>query len=282
MPNDALPPRHCVLEETVATDIPVVADYLAQKTGLAKGRIKHALNCGALRVKKRKGGLQRLRRATAPVPAGSKLSFHYDETLLAIKPQPSELIEDVGQYSVWFKPPGILSQGTEWGDHCSLLRQVELHFENKRQVYLVHRLDRDACGLMLVAHEGTMADKLSHLFASRAMEKQYQVRVTGDVLQDAFDIDSPLDGKAALTHVRVLERGADSSLLSVQIDTGRKHQIRRHLSAIGHPVLGDPLYGEKTTGGLHLSAIRLRFMCPVRGRMVEPFVELAKIRKYWQ
>lgn len=282
MSNDNTASSHFVLEETVTTDIPVVADYLAQKSGLSKGRIKHALNCGALRVKKRKGGLQRLSRATAPVPAGSKLSFHYDEALLAIKPAPSELLEDVGQFSIWFKPPGVLSQGTEWGDHCSLLRQVELHFENKRQVYLVHRLDRDACGLMLVAHDGTMADKLSHLFASRAMEKQYQVRVAGNVLQDAFAIDSPLDGKVALTHVRVLERGEDSTLLSVQIDTGRKHQIRRHLSAIGHPVLGDPLYGEKTTEGLHLSAIQLRFMCPVRGRMVEPFVELAKIRKYWQ
>lgn len=282
MPNETLPPRHCVLEETVAMDIPVVADYLAHRTGLAKGRIKHALNCGALRVKKRKGGLQRLRRATASVPAGSKLSFHYDETLLAIKPTPSELMEDVGQYSVWFKPPGVLSQGTEWGDHCSLLRQVELYFENKRKVYLVHRLDRDASGLMLVAHDGTMADKLSHLFASRAMEKHYQVRVAGMVLQDAIDMDSPLDGKAALTHACVLARNTESTLLSVQIETGRKHQIRRHLSSIGHPVLGDSLYGEKTTEGLHLSAIRLRFMCPVRGRIVEPFVALEKIRNYWQ
>ena len=282
MPTDARLPQRVVIEETVTADIPVMADFLAERTGLSKGRIKHALNCGALRVKKRKGGLQRLRRATAPVPAGSMISFHYDDALLAIKPPPSELLEDVGEYSVWFKPPGVLSQGTEWGDHCSLLRQAELYFGSKRQAFLVHRLDRDACGLMLVAHSGNMADKLSHLFASRAMEKHYQVRVAGQLQQDAVDIDSPLDGKAAITHAQVLDRATESTLLSVQIETGRKHQIRRHLSFVGHPVLGDALYGEKSASVLHLSAIRLRYTCPVRGRIVEQVVLPEKIRNYWQ
>lgn len=274
--------QHCVIEETVPGPVPVVADYLANKTGLSKGRIKHALNCGALRVRKSKGGWQRLRRATASLPAGSQVSLHYDEALLALKPAPAELLEDVGDYSIWFKPPGLLSQGTEWGDHCSLLRQVELHFQHRRQAFLVHRLDRDACGLMLVAHTGTLADRLSHLFASRAMEKQYRVRVTGQLAQDCLDINTDLEGKSASTQVQVVSRDADSTLLDVFIHTGRKHQIRRHLASIGHPVKGDALYGERDTDGLHLSAIRLRFDCPIRKHAVEPFVAAEKIHKYWR
>lgn len=281
MPTEAQPVKHCVLEEILAADVADVSSYLAHKTGLPKGRIKHALNCGALRVKKRKGGLQRVRRATAPVPAGSQLSFHYDETLLALRPGPSQLLADQKQYSIWFKPPGVLSQGTEWGDHCSLLRQVELHFAHQRQVFLVHRLDRDACGLMLVAHTGEMAHQLSQLFASRAMEKHYRVRVAGVLQPEALDLDAPLDGKAALTHVQVLAREADSSLLAVQIETGRKHQIRRHLAQAGHPVLGDVLYGNDSGQVLHLAAIRLRFCCPIRRQVVEAAVAPEQVAQYW-
>lgn len=275
-------PKRCVLETVLAVPVANISEYLAAQTGLSKGRIKHALNCGALRIKKRKGGLLRVRRATAPVPDGSTISFHYDETLLALKPPAPLLLDDAQQYSVWFKPPGLLSQGTEWGDHCSLLRQVELHFNTQRQVFLVHRLDRDACGVVLVAHTGTMADKLSHLFASRAMEKQYLVRVQGVLAASPLVISQVLDGKEAVTHVNLLGSDADTSLLSVRIETGRKHQIRRHLAGLGHPVVGDVLYGEKSPSGLHLSAVRLCFLCPVRGRQVDLVVNDEEIRKYWR
>ncbi len=269
------------LEETVTDALPNVTDFIAAKTGLSKGRIKHALNCGALRIKKSRGGFQRVRRATAAVPAGSTLSFHYDENLLAIKPPQPELLLDLQQYSIWFKPPLVLAQGSEWGDHCSLLRLAELHFQQKRQCFLVHRLDREACGLMLVAHTGQMADKLSHLFSSREMEKHYRVRVTGRMPSVEGSITTPLDGKNATTHFRVLEENDSSSLLSVQIETGRKHQIRRHLSEMGHPVLGDARYGESAPGGLHLAAVRLGYQCPVQGRRLELELSPEKIGRYW-
>lgn len=270
------------LEETITTSLPNVTDYLAEKTGLSKGRIKHALNCGALRIKKSRGGFQRVRRATASVPAGSMLSFHFDENLLAIKPPQPELLLDLQQYSVWFKPPMVLAQGSEWGDHCSLLRLAELHFQQKRQCFLVHRLDREACGLMLVAHSGQMADKLSHLFASREMEKHYRVRVAGNMGVTEGSITTPLDGKNATTHFAMLEENDTSSLLSIQIETGRKHQIRRHLSETGHPVLGDARYGDAAPGGLHLAAVHLCYQCPVQGRRLDLDVSPEKIGRFWQ
>jgi len=280
-PSTAAPSR-IVLEETIATALPNVTDYLAEKTGLSKGRIKHALNCGALRVKKTKGGFQRVRRATASVPAASKLSFHYDEQILSLKPAQPTLLQDQQQYSLWLKPPGVLAQGSEWGDHCSLLRLVELHFQQHRQCFLVHRLDREACGLMLVAHSGQMADKLSQLFATRAMEKHYRVRVQGDVLQDSGTLSSPLDGKQAITHYQVLSRSAGTSLLAVRIETGRLHQIRRHLSGMGHPVLGDARYGESAHSILHLAAVRLSFQCPVQGRLVVMELDPARTDQWWR
>ena len=277
----ALDVRRMVVEESATSDIPNISEFLAQKTGLSKGRVKHALNCGALRVKKRKGGYQRVRRATASVPAGAMISFHYDDAVLTTKPPEPELVEDVREYSVWFKPPGLLTQGTEWGDHCSLLRQVELHFQNKRQVFPIHRLDRDACGLVVVAHTGYVADKLSRLFSSREVEKVYQVRVAGEMAAEEGMVEQPLDGKDAVTLYRKLESGHGSSLLSVRIETGRKHQIRRHLSAIGHPVLGDTLYGESAKDGLHLCAVSLSFTCPVSGRPVNFSLQPERIRTYW-
>lgn len=263
------PSGRIVLETTCAAPVANVTDFLAQQTGLSKGRIKHALNCGALRVKKPRGSFQRIRRATAALPAGSVLSFHYDERLLALKPALPELLLDRQGYSVWFKPPLVLAQGSEWGDHCSLLRLAELHFQQQRQCFLVHRLDREASGLMLVAHSGQMADRLSHLFSTRALEKHYQVRVVGALSVTEGCIDQALDGKPAVTRFQVLEQNAHDSLLAVQIDTGRKHQIRRHLAALGHPVLGDGRYGEASVSGLCLIAVRLRFLCPLSGQDLE-------------
>lgn len=277
-----VPHSRIVVEEVVHAPVASITVYLAEKTGLAKGRIKHALNCGALRIKKIRGGFQRVRRATAAVPAGSTISFHYDEHLLAIKPPQPELLLDLQQYSIWFKPPMILSQGSEWGDHCSLLRLAELHFQQKRQCFLVHRLDREACGLMLVAHTGQMADKLSHLFSSREMDKRYLVRVSGRMETTAGTIATPVDGKTATTHYTVLEENDTSSLLAIQIETGRKHQIRRHLSEMGHAVLGDARYGEAAAGGLHLAAVRLCFQCPVQGRKRDVELSLEKIARFWQ
>ena len=106
------------------------------------------------------------------------------------------------------------------------------------------------------------------------MEKRYLVRVAGEFAEqpDPLRIDQPLDGKAAVSEVTLIETSADKrqSLLEVRIETGRKHQIRRHLAAIGHPVVGDRLYGNGEDDGvnLQLTAFLLAFRCPVTGEKV--------------
>jgi tRNA pseudouridine32 synthase/23S rRNA pseudouridine746 synthase len=236
--------------------------------------------------------------------AGQKLWLYYDVNILSEKPSEALLLKDFRQYSVWFKPAGLLSQGTFFGDHASLLRATEKQFE-RRECYLVHRLDREASGLMIIAHTKKAAAKLSQLFASRFVEKIYEVQVLGDISQalessakiqhwtdekdnsapvtttpvQKYLIDSALDGKASSTlfTIKFFDAAANVSALRVEILTGRKHQIRRHLAHIGYPVMGDPKYGKgnKNDTGLVLQAVSLRFECPIAN--VERHLRLSQL-----
>jgi tRNA pseudouridine32 synthase/23S rRNA pseudouridine746 synthase len=248
-------------------------DLLAAASGLPKGRIKDAMNKGAVWHQGKGRGRRRLRRATTRLQPGDRLSLHYDAELLARSAATPVCVLDQGRYSLWDKPAGMMSQGTDFGDHCALPRWVERHYSPPRQVLLVHRLDREASGLMLLAHDTRTAARLSELFRMGRVYKRYRVEVRGDLVSPgAGVIEVPLDGKPACTRYRCLGYDADRqvSRLDVEIDTGRLHQIRRHLEAIGHPVMGDPRYGRdnKNQAGLCLRAIELRFPCPVTRREV--------------
>lgn len=243
------------------------ADLLSLQTGLSKSRVKDAMNKGACWII-RGSRMKRLRKATAMLKTGEHLEFYYDESLLAMTPPLPLLVDDRQQYSVWFKPAGLMAQGTMYGDHCSLLRQVELHFGSKREVFLVHRLDREASGLMVVGHTKEAAAKLSALFQHNMVKKIYRVGVLGDIRQHANRgrIEHPLDSKDAVTDYEFVsyDPASNSSDLHVRIYTGRLHQIRRHFDMIGFPVIGDPKYGKgnKNKEGMRLVASCLEFRCP--------------------
>jgi tRNA pseudouridine32 synthase / 23S rRNA pseudouridine746 synthase len=163
-------------EFTVSKPEQTALDLLAEGTGLSKQRIKDAMNKGAVWWTL-KGKTLRLRRATKVLYKGSKIQFFYDEQVLARKPETAHLTHDAGSYSIWYKPAGMLAQGSQWGDHCSILRWVEVNGEslygNKRECFLVHRLDADAAGLMIIAHDSQSAAKLSVLFQGRDIKKYY-------------------------------------------------------------------------------------------------------------
>ena len=243
-------------------------DVIAVASSLSKGQVKDALNKGAVRLHRAKKQ-KILRRATTELRPGDKIELNYDRNILAQRPPTAECIADEADYSVWNKPAGMLAQGTVWGDHCALLRQVEQFFQPPRPVFLVHRLDREAAGLMLIAHNGRAAAKLSRLFQDNAIYKAYRTRVKGlpVALGESIMIDLALDDKSAHTECRVLQYDSDNDVaeLEVAIRSGRKHQIRRHLEAINHPVLGDPRYGHhnKNTDGMYLIATTLEFDCPI-------------------
>lgn len=264
-------PNRISLQLAVKHSGQTVIELLADASGLSRQRLKDAMNKGAV-WHTAKGKTLRLRRASKIVEPGTTLELHYDSQLLSRIPEPAQLIADQRRYSVWFKPHGMLSQGSQWGDHCSLLRWAELKLQPRRECFLVHRLDGDAAGIMLIAHDKQAAAKLSALFQTREIEKHYQAWGEGTLNRgpEEFTLNEPLDGKTATTHIQIIGHNPDlnHTLLNIRIDTGRKHQIRRHLSDIGHPIVGDRLYGHKANQPLQLLAWRLAFKDPFTNQPV--------------
>ena len=249
-------------------------ELLAQASGLSKSRIKDAMHKGAVWQSRGTRKPQRLRRATAPLQPGDRLALYYDSTILDRAPIAASLIADHARYSVWHKPAGLLVEGSRYGDHATLLHQVEAHFQPARRVWLVHRLDLEAAGLILIAHTPQAAARLSALFQTRTIDKQYYIEVQGKlgVSDDRGRYASSLDAKPAVTDYRVDHYDAAHNLTRVEVTmlSGRYHQIRRHFEAAGHPVLGDPKYGRGNSHpeGMRLVAVRLGFIDPWQEKAV--------------
>lgn len=244
-----------------------VLELLARETQLSKRALKEILRKGAVWLTRGRG-TRRHRRAKAQLRVGDVLHLYYDPAVLDQEPPPARLVADEGDYSVWDKPRGMLSQGSKWGDHCTIGRWSEAELRPQRSAFVVHRLDRATRGLLVLAHTKTAARALSALFAERGLRKTYRALVEGRPAFAARTLEEPIEGRPARTQVRVLEgHSPETAELEVQIETGRKHQIRRHLSGIGHPIVGDRLYGSGAEGGpdLQLSAVRLEFSCPLSG-----------------
>jgi len=172
----------------------------------------------------------RLRDFEQSIDTGDLVLVNYNPAVLATKPMLPVLVSDEVNYSVWNKPSGMLSQGSRWGDHTTITFQAEAI--SGKKALLVHRLDRAASGLMLIAHTKNAVVALTELFASRNIEKTYRATVHGG--------------------------------LTLRIKTGRKHQIRSHLSSAGYPVVGDRLFDSKKEHqhDLQLSCVGLKFDCP--------------------
>ncbi len=239
-------------------------DLLAQHTDFSRQKIKQIMQQGAVWLTEQQS-TRRLRRASRKLKIGQTLHLYYHAAVLAQTSFDARLIADEGDYSVWFKPAGMLSQGSKYGDHSAIYRWAETHLQPQRNAFLVHRLDRATSGLILIAHSKKAAARLSAMFQTREIDKYYKALVHG-LPQAPQTLNKPLEDKKAITRILSAEAQTDNnfSLLDIQILTGRKHQIRQHLSDIGHPVAGDRLYGygEKDNIDLCLTAYKMTFISP--------------------
>jgi 23S rRNA pseudouridine1911/1915/1917 synthase len=187
------------------------------------------------------------------------------------------------------KPAGVVVHPARGHDHGTLaqaLAALAAGGDEPERAGIVHRLDRNTSGLLVVARSERVHRQLRALLSSRALRREYAALVDGhpdsrsgtieapigrdrrDRLAMSIDTDSPRDAR---THFEVEELLPASTLLRIVLDTGRTHQIRVHLAAIGLPVCGDPVYGKAGRYGLDrqfLHAARLAFEHPVtHGRL---------------
>ncbi len=192
--------------------------------------------------------------------------------------------EDV---AVVFKPSGMVVHPAAGNESGTLVNALMMHLDHLSGIGgeirpgIVHRIDKDTSGLLLVAKNDRAHVSLSEQIKAHTVHRAYKAIVIGGMKQDEGEIDAPIgrhptdrkrmaivsDGREARTHWQVLQPLRGATLIEARLTTGRTHQIRVHMASIGHPVLGDPVYGPKrspypVTGGQLLHAYRIGFVHP--------------------
>ena len=184
----------------------------------------------------------------------------------------------------------------------TMVNALLYHFNIKEttniRVGIVHRLDKDTSGLMVVAKEDKVLDKLSEMIKEKKVKRHYIALVDGIIGPDSGTIDAPIgrdthyrekmmvtdiNSKEAITHFKVLDRYKNNTLVECILETGRTHQIRVHMAYISHPITNDPIYNKKkaTSFGQMLHSKSIEFIHPITNQKiffeVEPPKEFMEI-----
>lgn len=276
--------RHAVQKPTT------LGECLAHLFAGASGRTrKQMLAGGRVRV----NGVVRRHPATA-LAVGDVVEVGTRRSSGAALPAGLTLVHEDGALLVVDKPAGLLTIATKRERRRTAYAHLMAHLKSRRppgRVLIVHRLDRLASGLLVFAASPAAKRALQAQFHAHGAERTYLAVVEGTPARDDGTIRSrlvddepgrvretrdPARGRPAVTHWRVLKRGARHTMLEVRLETGRRNQIRVHLAGIGHPIAGDRVYGATTDpfGRLALHAHVLGFDHPDSGERMR-FVSAA-------
>jgi 23S rRNA pseudouridine1911/1915/1917 synthase len=217
--------------------------------------------------------------------AGQQVRINWSKVIQVSKDKGLKIIFEDPSIIVIDKDPGLLSIATDKEKERTAFRILsdQLKLTNPlARIFVVHRLDRDASGILMFAKSKEIQQILQNAWKEDVIERSYVVVVEGKVIKDQGTITSwlkenkarvmyssptPDDGQKAVTHYQVLKRNDEYSLLQVRLETGRKNQIRIHMKDLGHSIIGDKKYGatQNPVNRLGLHARVLVFRHPVTG-----------------
>lgn len=213
------------------------------------------------------------------VPENIELDIVYEDEYLLVVNKPSGMVVHpaAGNFS------GTLVNGLMY--HCN---DNLSNVNGSIRPGIVHRIDKDTSGLLVVAKNDEVHNDLARQISEKSVVRKYVALVNGVILEDTATIDAPIgrdsndrkkmcvtdvNAKDAVTHLRVIERYKDATLILCKLETGRTHQIRVHLSYIGHSVVNDPVYGKRKMDdkdfGQMLHAKTLGFVHPITKEYLE-------------
>lgn len=190
------------------------------------------------------------------------------------------------------KKSGVVTHPAVGNTHNTLANGLMYHFNelsNKKTIRpgIVHRLDKDTSGLMIVAKNDQIHDKLANMIKEKKVERKYLALVWGTIRHEKGRIEAPigrdindrqrytvtdLNGKDSVTNFKVLERKNNTTLVECILETGRTHQIRVHMNYIGHPIVNDPVYGNKkiiNNFGQMLHSYSIKFTHPITNKEIK-------------
>lgn len=256
-----------------------VQDILTGKMGISRRMIQRLTRAQGILVNRKASYLARNVRTGDVVAARTS-----ENEAAALEPIAMELrvVHEDRDVLVLDKPASILVHPTSPEHTRTLSHGIAHHFAAQgiaAKVRPVHRIDRDTSGLLLVAKSGFAQQHLDRQLRERGLRREYLAIVRGVVPHDEGVIDAPIGrhprnpslravrpgGEEARTRFQVRERFPDATLLELELDTGRTHQIRVHMAHLGHPVLGDRPYGGAAPALIRrqaLHAVRLSFVHP--------------------
>ena len=218
-----------------------------------------------------------------PLEDGDKVSVNFTKSFRVFSSPRIKLVYEDNDILVINKGYGVLSMGTDnikEGTAYSIMREYVKYSDPRAKVFIVHRLDRDTSGLMMLAKTMEAKDTMQHNWNNMVLNRKYVAVVEGVIPDDegvvksylaetaqfeVYSTQDPTKGQLAITRYKVLKRSSGYTLVELELDTGRKNQIRVHMKDLGHPIVGDRKYGASSSPirRLALHARTLRFVHPI-------------------
>lgn len=221
------------------------------------------------------------------------------ETTISKQDIPLDIVYEDSDVVVVNKPSGMVVHPAFGHYEGTLVNALMYHCKDLSSINgviragIVHRIDKDTSGLLVVCKNDASHESISEQLKAKTTTRKYYALVSGVIEHEFGKINAPIgrnpknrqqqavveDGKPSITHFKVIERLNDATLIECVLETGRTHQIRVHLAYIGHPVLGDPIYGLRkhiSPNGQYLHAKTLGFIHPTTKKYMEFDSELPK------